>query len=125
MDKLLPVFWVVLRALALACLLVPQAQASEAARPTLGRLEEFNLADGVCYVTLRTEDGRRLEETAAAPLCAKAKTLGGKRVQLKWGPGHIEGPECAGRKDCKTRIQVTLIISATPAGEARATTASR
>lgn len=114
-----------LRLFALLLLLVPQVQASESSRPVFGRLEEFTLADGVCYVTLRTDDRRKLEEAAAAPLCNKAKALGGKRVQLKWGTGHIESPECAGRKDCKTRTQIPLIISATPAGETRATTASR
>lgn len=114
-----------LRVAALLCLVTHPVTASEAARPTFGRLEDFSQADGVCYVALRTEDGRLLEETAAAPLCGKAKTLRGKRVQLKWGPGHIDSPECAGRKDCKARTQVTLIISATPAGEAHTTTASR
>lgn len=116
---------IVLQLSALLLLLVSQVQASEAGRPLFGRLEEFTRADGVCYVTLRTDDRRKVEETAAAPLCAKAKALGGKRVQLKWGTGYVDHPECAGRKDCMSRKSVPLIIAATPAGDMRAAGASR
>lgn len=104
--------------------LAPLPALAEPARPEFGRIEKFTAADEVCYVTLRTDRGELLEEIAHASLCAKSRSLTGRRLKFSWGPGFLGGANCAGRANCPERAPVTLMKSALPV-EARRSEGTR
>lgn len=75
----------------------------------------FRNGDTACYVTLKDDRGATFDELADFDLCAREKSLKGKRLALTYKTARVMAASCQGNPDCKKSETVVLIASAKPA----------
>ncbi|MGQ3299029.1 hypothetical protein [Reyranella sp.] len=81
----------------------------------VGTPTAFRNGDTACYVTLKDDRGATFDELADFDLCAREKSLKGKRLALTYKTARVMAASCQGNPDCKKSETVVLIASAKPA----------
>lgn len=75
----------------------------------------FQNGDTACFVTLKDDRGVTFDEPADFDLCAREKSLKGKRLALTYKTARVLAASCQGNPDCKKSDTIVLIASAKPA----------
>lgn len=91
---------------------------------TRGTVTKLEAGDVACYVTLKDESGKTVEEKGNFEVCDDAKYKG-KKVELSWTLAKLMSPDCQGDTSCTKTITVPLISAMKVAGAGAANTPAK
>lgn len=74
----------------------------------------FQNGDTACLILFEDDRGRPFNELADFDLCAREKSLKGKRLALSYKATRVQSPSCQGDPDCKKSDTVVMVVAVKP-----------
>ncbi len=90
----------------------PQSSQDDLGQPREARVINAVVGDRACYLTIRTDAGRLIDEFATFEICEQRPSVIGQRVVLTYKMGEVNSASCGGEPVCSSHDRVPLVIRA-------------